>query len=131
KDTFYQYFSRQNDLLIHVYQFKMHQGDSIQSSLQKITCTPKGIFWEQMLDTFQLKMATQQNLLWISESDTLSFKHIQPALLQLQYENTVAIMQPTINLTDFLIRSRYDFIHGTHFANDTAKFKRSIYKPKK
>ncbi|WP_167516960.1 hypothetical protein [Hydrotalea flava] len=128
KDTFYHYFSRQNDLLLNVYQFKMNKGDSVHSSLQTIYCTPKGIFWQQAADTFQLRSATQHTMSWVHGTNTLNFTLLQPAMLQQQYQNTVSIMQPTINLTDFLIRSRYDFLHGTHYASDTAKFKRGVSK---
>jgi hypothetical protein len=128
RDTSYLYFSKQNDLLIHVYGFKMQKGDSVQSILQKIICTPKGIYWQQAADTFQLRSVTQHTMSWVHGTNTLNFTLLQPAMLQQQYQNTVSIMQPTINLTDFLIRSRYDFLHGKHYANDTAKFKRGVSK---
>jgi hypothetical protein len=128
RDTSYVYFSRQNDLLIHVYNFKMQQGDSVQSALQKIVCTPKGIFWEKYLDTFRLISASHKELLWLNNVDTLVFNVGNNHVLQQHYKSMLSTMQPTINLTDFLIRSHYDYLHGTHYADDTAKFKRSLKK---
>lgn len=128
RDTSYLYFSRQNDLLIHVYDFKMQKGDSVQSALQKIVCTPKGIFWEKHLDTFRLISVSHKEMLWLNKVDTLEFNAGKNYVLQQHYKSILSTMQPTINLTDFLIRSHYDYLHGTHYANDTAKFKRSLKK---
>lgn len=131
KDTTYQYFSRRNDLLIHVYQYKMQHGDSVQSVLNKIYCTPKGILWQQDTDTFQLLNAKQNSNTWVHHSDTLQYQLILPVTIEQQFQGKRAIMQQTINLTDFLVRSRYDFLHGTHYANDTARFKRTVNKKTK
>ncbi|MGC8749951.1 hypothetical protein [Hydrotalea sp.] len=128
RDTSYLYFSRQNDLLIHVYDFKMQQGDSVQSALQKIVCTPKGIFWEKYLDTFRLISASHKEVLWLNNVDTLVYNVSINHVLQQRNKSILSIMQPTINLTDFLIRSHYDYLHGTNYANDTSKFKRSLKK---
>jgi hypothetical protein len=128
RGTSYVYFSRQNESLIHVYHFTMQQGDSVQSALQKIVCTPKGIFWEKYLDTFRLISASHKELIWLNNLDTLVFKVGDNHALQQPYRSILYTMQPTINLTDFLIRSHYDYLPGTHYADDTAKFKRSSKK---
>ncbi|WP_298301753.1 hypothetical protein [Hydrotalea sp.] len=125
KDTTYRYFSRQNDLQIHVYQYNMNQGDSIQCSFQTIRYTPKGIFWQQSADTFQLIHATLNSNKWIHGADTMFFRLLYSGCIEHQFKGKNATMNRTINLTDFLIRSRYDFLHGTHYADDTTKFKHS------
>lgn len=122
KDTSYYYFSRIPSE-IKVCKYKMIKGDSVISGLATMRFSNDSILWE-FDDTTHLYLnaVTDKTAEWVTVEDT-------PGTLAIGFEkkdeghlNFVKVGQKqvvltrTIPLSTFLIRSRYDYQHGTHYA---------------
>jgi len=122
KDTAYLYFSRVNKFIIHTYQYKMIHGDSAQLKLDTIQLNAQNkVIWKWKDTLVALTNATEFAAKF--ESATAKTFTIQ---LNRQSNNTLLLkegssdpiqLRQTITLSDFLIKSYYDFQHGTKLAN--------------
>lgn len=122
KDTAYLYFSRVNKFIIHTYQYKMINGDSAQLKLDTIQLNAQNkVIWKWKDTLVALTNATEFAAKF--ESATAKTFTIQ---LNRQSNNTLLLkegssdpiqLRQTITLSDFLIKSYYDFQHGTKLAN--------------
>lgn len=122
RDTSYYYFSRiPSETRVH--QYRMSKGDSVNTTISVIRFLSDSLVW-QYNDTTHLFLSgiTEKRAEW-SRMD-----HDPPAFYMAfakKDEKNINLVFPdkkqvllikTLPLSTFLVRSRYDFSHGTKFA---------------
>lgn len=129
KDTVYYYFSRQSATAIKVYRFNMKHGDSINSVVNNMQVEGNEIVWNLDNTILINRNADKTFNNWVNKADN-------NALVKLIKKNDVEIegsmsnkkikLHKTLSLSLFLVRSHYDFLNGTKYAQDSIDF----FKPK-
>ena len=127
RDTNYFYFSRSSDLLIKVHQYKIIKGDSAFLKIDSIQLVDgKFIQWKFAAKTLHLIAHSETSNNWKSknlDSTTFIFNRFNKKDFQLVEANkSKTIFSKTIAFSSFLVRSFYDYKHGTKYAFDTANF---------
>jgi hypothetical protein len=128
KDTNYFYFSRSSDFLLKVYQYKIIKGDSAFLKIDSIQLAEDGkaLQWKFADQQLHLISASDDSNNWKSsnlDSTIFTFKKLNKKDFQLvEPKNSTTTFSQTITLSSFLVRSLYDYQHGTRFAFDTANF---------
>jgi hypothetical protein len=127
KDTNYLYFSRVNDFLIKTHAYKIDKGDSSDLRIDSIQLDGKNnIKWVFGDKKLALKNTTDIQAVWNENGADSSYYQFQKSGY-----NTIMFMpaggkklhlKKTITLSTFLVRSYYDYIHGTKLAFDTTNF---------
>lgn len=123
KDTSYIYFSRVNKFIINTYQYKMIHGDSAQLKLDTIQLNAQNkLIWKWKDTLMELTNATEFAAKFesiASNNFTIQLNRQTTNILLLKEGNSEPIqLRQTITLSDFLIKSYYDFQHGTKLANE-------------
>lgn len=123
KDTSYIYFSRVNKFIINTYQYKMIHGDSAQLKLDTIQLNAQNkLIWKWKDTLMELTNATEFAAKFesiASNNFTIQLNRQTTNTLLLKEGNSEPIqLRQTITLSDFLIKSYYDFQHGTKLANE-------------
>lgn len=123
KDTSYIYFSRVNKFIINIYQYKMIHGDSAQLKLDTIQLNAQNkLIWKWKDTLMELTNATEFAAKFTSATSnnfTIQLNRQTTNTLLLKEGNSEPIqLRQTITLSDFLIKSYYDFQHGTKLANE-------------
>ncbi len=137
KDTNYFYFSRTADFLIQVHQYKIIKGDSASLKIDSIQLAEDGklVQWKFVDQKLNLISASDSSIHWRSsnlDSTNFTLKKMNKKDFQLvEPKNSTTTFTQTITLSSFLVRSFYDYKHGTRYAFDTANFtkKRGKIKP--
>ncbi len=127
KDSSYLYFSRLNNYLIYVHNYKLVKGDSADLTIDTIKLNTKNqLVFNWKGKALYLKQTTDYSSDWSiqgTDSTVVQFKKIDQNNLQLlNQEGNKLIMKKTITLSTFLVRSFYDFQHGTKLAFDSVNF---------
>ncbi len=123
KDTSYIYFSRVNKFIINTYQYKMIQGDSAQLKLDTIQLNAQNkVTWKWKDILLGLSNATE----FAAKFEAVQVKKLSIQLNR-QTSNTLLLkegssepiqLRQTITISDFLVKSYYDFQHGTNLASE-------------
>jgi len=135
RDTNFFYFSRSSDFLIKVHQFKMIKGDSSFLKIDSIQVIDgKDIQWKFSDQKLTLIGFSESFNNWKSnslDSSTFSFKKVNKKDFQLvDPQNLKTRFSQTITFSSFLVRSFYDYQHGTRYAFDTTNFTKKTGKIK-
>jgi hypothetical protein len=122
KDTSYIYFSRVNKYILHTYQYKMIHGDSAQLKIDTIQLNAQNkVIWKWKDTLVEFTNATDFAAKFASATSknfTIQLNRQSNNTLLLKEGNSEPIqLRQTITLSDFLIKSYYDFQHGTKLAN--------------
>jgi len=123
-DTTYLYFSRMGNALIHVYHFSINKGDSANTRMNNIVSAGDSVVWnwgdkQLLLVAANGRMARWEDLAnrndvyTLQKTDSLHLAFLFPG-------GRVASMQLTLPLATFLVRRKYDYIHGTHYLDSGA-----------
>jgi hypothetical protein len=126
-DSSYFYFSRQNDYLIKTHSYKMFKGDSDQLRIDTILMNDKNkIQWNWKGTMLQLKNCTafiaEWNILGADNSRYQFQKTDNNKIELVTPQGNKMTLQKTITLSNFLVRSFYDYQHGTKLAFDSTNF---------
>jgi len=128
KDTSYFYFSRLGDLTVNTYEYKIIKGDSAQVIHSSISPEKNDITWNFDGKKLQVRSATKGRAV-LSErgNDSVQYEFIRTdnEHLSLTYPNKKnVVMKKMLALSLFLVRSNYDYSHGTKMAFDTTIYTR-------
>lgn len=126
-DTNYFYFSRSSDFLIQVHQYKIVEGDSTFLKIDSIKLSYlKFVNWKFQDQTLYLISSTDSSNNWKSsnvDSTIFTFKKVNKKDIHLiEPKKSKTTFSQTITLSSFLVRSFYDYKHGTRYAFDTANY---------
>ena len=129
KDSSYTYFSRLNKYFIKVSSYKMVRGDSDQLIIDTIQIDSNNkVIWNWKGVALSLNKTTDYASEWKiigADSALYQFTKIDNNQISLSKPNHTPLkLQKTITLSDFLVRSFYDFQHGTRLAFDKRNFTR-------
>ena len=125
-DTTYFYFSRINNFKVNIYQYHLIKGDSAKVAYTIMEPRANQIIWNFDEHQLHLESATKHRAVFSAiNNDPLKWEFIRIDNNQIQMINPT---KKQINwskispLSTFLIRSRYDYSHGTQLAFDSSKF---------
>ena len=118
-DTSYLLFSRQNPTTVKVYHYKIVNGDSVNNTESWIRLAGDSVQWSQPGQTWTLQI-NNNHLHWIAGNDSIVVQRLGPNKLSYQQGGEVFRLHKTMTLSDFLLRTRYDYLHGTHYAFDSS-----------
>jgi hypothetical protein len=130
-DTVYLFFSREAPAFFKVWFYNMRRGDSVNTWQSSITVKHDSIYWNWPHGELQLLQAgnnearwqildsvSHQSVSWVfTKTDSLSVR------LQLT-PGEVYRLRRTLPIGAFLVRSKYDFVHGTQYARDSVEDRR-------
>jgi hypothetical protein len=130
-DTVYLFFSREAPAFFKVWFYNMRQGDSVNTWQSSITINNDSIYWNWPHGVLQLLKAGNNEARWqvidsvshqpvswlFTKTDSLSVR------LQLT-PGEVYMLRRTLPIGTFLVRSKYDFVHGTQYARDSVEDRR-------
>lgn len=131
KDTSYFYFSRASDFLIKVHHYKISKGDSALLKIDSIQLVDgKNIQWNFQGQQLHL-IDISDSIIQLNNADSAIFtcnKSNKTTIQLFQPKNLTTTFHQTITLSSFLVRSFYDYKHGTRFAFDTTNFTKDMKK---
>ena len=121
-DTSYYYFSRiQSE--IKVCKYKIIKGDSVSSGRSVMRFSNDSLIWEfEDMTHLYLNAIAEKTAEWVTVEDmpgafAVGFeKKDEDHLNFAKRGDQLVVLTRTIPLSTFLIRSRYDYGHGTHYA---------------
>jgi hypothetical protein len=128
-DTYYMFFSREGDALYKVHHYMLRQGDSVNSTITTIRPEKGKIVWEMENEKFELKDVDENGSSWQGpESGNFVYRKQDSFHVSCKWNQAQTyILVRTLPISTFLVRSKYDFLHGTNTANaivDTVRGKR-------
>jgi|GEM_PF-920822 len=126
KDSSYLYVSRLGDYSVNTYAYKMIKGDSAQVKHGRMERGNNTINWEFDGNPLAITGATSTRIVAAARGgDSSAYEFIRLDANRIQVtcpDKQKKILQKTLPLSLFLIRSRYDFAHGTRYAFDSVEF---------
>lgn len=114
-DTAYAFFSREGPNLIKVYNYRMMNGDSVKTEVHTIQGSDGKITWDWL--NGELEKATENENVWRSGGSEMRFKKRDSLHIDVTADKEKIVMERTLPISTFLVRAKYDFLHGTNTAN--------------
>lgn len=123
KDTSFLYLSRLNKFFALSYSYKMIKGDSTNVRIDTIKLSPENkIVWNWKGQNLSLNAATDNTNSWVGDTTKLDFVKMDDANLVQTINGKEKIkLSKTLTLSSFLVRSLYDYQHGTKLAFEPEK----------
>ena len=127
KDTSFLYISRLNKFLAYAHSFKMQKGDSSDLEIDTIQVSSDNkIRWNWKGKHYILTSSTENTNHWEGDSSKVEFAKMDASNLVLTLNEKEKLkMSKTLTLSTFLVRSFYDYQHGTKLAFDQKEFVKS------
>jgi hypothetical protein len=124
KDSSYIYFSRLGKTNFYTHSYIMQKGDSANVTIDAIQVNASNkVQWHWQGKQLVLASTTDFSSTWIADTkDTVLFQKIDDNTLQLVANGKKNSLHKTPTLSMFLVRSYYDYTHGTHLAFDNINF---------
>lgn len=125
KDSSYLYVSRLGDFKVNTYAYRLQKGDSANVLHGAMKTEGNQIIWEFDKQPLFITSATRGRVVWsVVGADSLKyeFMRVDGNHISLTYpDKKKMILKKTLPLSLFLIRSQYDYAHGTHLAFDSTQ----------
>ena len=124
KDTSYLYISRLNKFLAYSYSYKIEKGDSADVHKDTIQVgTNNKIVWNWHNSHLILDAATENTNHWMGDSTKVEFAKMDASNLVMTINGKEKIkISKTLTLSTFLVRSFYDYQHGTKLAFEQKEY---------
>lgn len=124
KDTTFLYFSRLNNFFALTHSYRMKKGDSADLRIDTIHVNANNqIVWNWNDKGLVLGSATEFTNSWSNADQKVEFNKMDASNLLLNINGTDKYqLSKTITLSSFLVRSFYDYQHGTKLAFDKTEF---------
>jgi hypothetical protein len=126
KDTCFFYFSRVGNFTVNTYEYKIVKGDSANVKHSYIKTGGDTLSWEFGGQRLLLAHATPTRAVWFvpgKDSIRYEFLRIDNDHIKLTYpDKKEVVFQKTLPFSLFLVRSSYDYRHGTRYAYDSTQF---------
>jgi hypothetical protein len=126
RDSSFLYCSRLGKAYVKTYHFSMFKGDSINTVITSMQLSGDTITWRLPMDTItlQLKTVTASELIWTGKTglDIYIFEKTDSNHINIKYPGgSTKKLLKTPTLSSFLVRSKYDYLHGTRLAFSVEK----------
>ena len=120
-DSSYVYASRLGKSIFKTYHFRMAKGDSVNTVITQIQYKGDTLSWQWPPDTAvqYLTSTTAGKLIWADANGQHKyiFEKMKGDRMKLFYpDGRTAELIKTPALSSFLVRSKYDYLHGTKLA---------------
>ncbi|HTL10129.1 MAG TPA: hypothetical protein VL307_17765 [Chitinophagaceae bacterium] len=121
KDSSYLYCSRLGTSFVKTYYFRMERGDSVQTTIDTLHYKGNAIGWTLPFNKtpVQLVAADSNKMVFknVSGSEAYEFnkKSNQEIVVKMPDGSNLQMLK-TPPLSSFLVRSKYDYMHGTRLA---------------
>jgi hypothetical protein len=124
KDTSFLYISRLNKFLAYAHSFKIQKGDSTELQIDTIHVSSENmIVWNWKGKHYKLTASTENTNHWEGDSSKVEFAKMDASNLILTLNDKDKLkMSKTLTLSTFLVRSFYDYQHGTKLAFEQKEF---------
>ncbi len=126
KDSSYFYFSRLGDFAVNTYEYVLRKGDSADVQKSTILIQDDKITWRFNNQDLYLDNASSARAVWkVAANDSLKyvFQRANNNEINLTYpDKTKRVLKKILPFSLFLVRSRYDYTNGTHYAFDSSQF---------
>ena len=126
KDSSYFYFSRLGNFQVNTYEYKLVKGDSAKVRNSSILQEGNKLTWNFNNQKLYITSATRGRIVGsVKGSDSLQYEFLRldnDAIAITYPDKRRSILRKTLPFSLFLVRSRYDYAHGTKYAFDTAQF---------
>ena len=121
KDSSYLYCSRLGKTYFKAYQYRMFKGDSISTRITEIKLTADTIIWQSLKDSMiiYLNKVTPREAVWSDKAGLqfYIFDKVDSNNIHVTYpDGSAKSLVKTPTLSSFLVRSKYDYLHGTKLA---------------
>jgi hypothetical protein len=122
-DSSYLYCSRLGRAYFKTYEFKIVKGDSANTIVSEMKLSADTITWQlpQKPIPVYLNRITNNEAVWADKENLhfYSFQRVDSNHLHIKYpDGSFKNLVKTITLSSFLVRSKYDYLHGTRLAFD-------------
>lgn len=128
KDTSYCYFSRLGNFDFNTYQYRLVKGDSANVVHAKMQPQENRIAWQLDGKKLLVNNATPTRITAVVAGDTAmkyEFLKLDEQRIRVTYPDRKQLeWKKTIPFSLYLVRSRYDYAHGTRYAFDTGSIRR-------
>lgn len=123
KDTSFLYLSRLNKFFAISHSYKMIKGDSAELRMDTVQLSKDNkIVWNWKGQKLSLNAATDNTNSWVGDTTKIDFVKMDDAnLIQTINGKDKIKMTKTLTLSTFLVRSFYDYQHGTKLAFEPEK----------
>jgi len=127
KDSSYLYCSRLGKAYVKTYYYKMYKGDSVNTMVDAMQYSGNAITWHLLQDTagMQLTNYTADSLYWKATDSDYGYYFIKTDNHHIVLKcpgGKIKNLVKTPALSSFLVRSKYDYLHGTKLAfSDSGK----------
>jgi hypothetical protein len=122
-DTSYFFFSRKMPLLYDVYHYSLNNGDTVGTVLHRIEPQDNALLWTGRDEKLILTNAPGQKLVLHSQkagNEMLEYQKIDASHVLLKHSDKAPdTLTLTVPIAVFLLRSRYDYRHGTSFKDSS------------
>jgi outer membrane lipoprotein-sorting protein len=126
-DTSFIYFSRVADNRTNIYHFNIQKGDSLNTITDSIVAVNDTVYWNGKKESWYLKSINDSSMQWagtgLTKNKIYDFIKTDSTHISFQLPDSHLVMlTKTLPLSAFLIRSKYDYEHGTDIANKDTVF---------
>jgi hypothetical protein len=129
-DTSYIYFSRIGNAYINVYRYQISKGDSVNTQMNNIIHQQDSVVWNWGNEKLLLAAVNDTTIEWkkmgagnakyiMQKADSLHLAFVFP-------DGHKVIMKRTLPLSAFLVRQRYDYVHGASYTDSAVIMPRHI-----
>jgi hypothetical protein len=125
-DSSYFYCSRLGKTYFKTYQYKIVKGDSVNTTITEMKLASDTIAWllPQNLMPVYLNNISVTEVVWADKTNLnfYTFQKTDSNNIHIKYpDGSIKNMVKTITLSSFLVRSKYDYLHGTRLAFSVEK----------
>ncbi|MFY7965089.1 MAG: hypothetical protein ACOVO1_09350 [Chitinophagaceae bacterium] len=126
-DSNYLYFTRLGKNSFFTHSYKLKNGDSTQLQIDTIQVNKQGkVQWNWQDKKLTLQDCNNIKALWQNDTaaggDKVDFLKNTANQLSISFNNKQLPLTKTLPISLFLVRSKYDYQHHTHYAFDTTNF---------
>jgi hypothetical protein len=124
-DTSYFFFSREGDTHYKIYNYRIKNGDSTATDMAEIKPQDTSVIWHWRDMPAVLTAADARSNTWYvklpdGSEAPFTIELMDSTHLRWEFPQSVVTLTRTLPVSTFLVRSKYDYEHGTNTANASA-----------
>ncbi|MDQ3846846.1 MAG: hypothetical protein M3342_22960 [Bacteroidota bacterium] len=118
RDTFYLFFAQNPDHTYTIYEYRIRGGDSSDTRTDSIAVADNTVRWQFRNKELYFDEKRDSTLIWneaLKPEQKYVLRQVSDSLMMLQLpdQNEKMVFRKMLPFTTFLIRFRYDYLHGT------------------
>jgi hypothetical protein len=113
RDTFYIFFSPINDSLVETYEYKIINGDSVNTQQNAIKYFDDTLKWQFNEYYYTISQIEKNKISLALNNEIYYLNKISDSLMVVEGFDDSLYFKRTLPLSTFLVRKKYDFVNGT------------------